>query len=253
MAGWRGSRQGFGPRTRGTREVGVGLSVPASVAIAGAAAPRDQSPPGWRGGSAGSGRHRGLRREIGGGRVEPVGGVTDLAEGVVDRAQDLGAERTGEVLGRASERRGVVRPERERPGAERPPRPDAGGIVEARPRRHQPEPWGATDGGRPVAEAAVRKSVMDAQMLPSALCQGPFFDASPAPGEARGALFVYAGTITSVSGHTCAPPRAIDGACTGVLITPAQVGALLRDDGSEKVKNRRSRKTKNRIRVGSRR
>ena len=94
---------------------------------------------------------------------------------------------------------------------------------------------------------------MDAQMLPSALCQGPFFDASPAPGEARGALFVYAGTITSVSGHTCAPPRAIDGACTGVLITPAQVGALLRDDGSEKVKNRRSRKLKNRIRVGSRR
>ena len=154
MAGCRGSRRGFDPRRRGTRGVGVGLSVPASVAIAGAAAPRDQSPPGWRGGSAGSGRHRGLRREIGGGRVEPVGGVTDLAEGVVDRAQDLGAERTAEVLGRASERRGVVRPERERPGVERPPRPDGGGIVEARPRRQQPAPEGATDGGRPGARGA---------------------------------------------------------------------------------------------------
>ena len=89
-----------------------------------------------------------------GGLVEPAGGGTDLAEGVVDRAQDLGAERTGEVLGRAPERHGAARQEGERPGARRPPRPSAGGIEEARPHRHQPAPWSAPDGGQPEARSA---------------------------------------------------------------------------------------------------
>ena len=201
MAGRGGSRRGFDPRRRGTR--GVGLSVPASAAIAGAVAPRGRSPQGWRG----VGRAQStpalsppvrsapwdLEAEVDQAEVAPVGVDADPAEGAADRAGDSVAEGGGEDV---------------------------------------------RDG---CADAAVGP-------MPRAVLQ-----ASPAPGETQGALFVYAGTITSVSGHTCAPPRAIDGACTGVLITPAQVGALLRDDGSEKVKNRRSRKAKNRIRVGSRR
>ena len=88
----------------------------------------------------------------------------------------------------------------------------------AAPQRERPVPRGARDG-------SARRTVMDAQMLPSALCQGRSSTPVPLRGRRRGALIVYAGNYQRLWPHVCTP-SCNRGACTGVLITPAQVGAL---------------------------